>query len=434
MNFVLFLVLNAVLLLRPEELFPELAGARLYLITIVACVVASLPGLLARLTPDALRERPIGVCVLGLWAAGFISHLCLYWRPGEGMDFAGEFGKVVLYYFLLIAVVDTPARFRAFVGWIAVCVLASATIAMLDFHGYVEFAAIDHPLQTMIDPETGEESVIPRLASSGIYGDPNDLCLGLCLGMMCCAYRALSGEGGLRFLWLAPIGPLIYALTLTGSRGGVLGLLAGIAAWLFARYGGKRSVPLAVLAGIGLLAVVGGRGAAIGGGGTAHERVMIWASGFVELTRAAHYLPVGLGVGWFEDNGGLVAHNSFVSAYVETGLLGGGFFLGAFYIGARLVAKAGRDVPVADWARAARPFVLGMLVAYAGGAYSVSRQFVLPTYLALGLASAYLELTYPALPDRFRVSQKWWGRMALLSAAGFIALRLLTQALGQLGV
>ena len=38
MNFVLFLILNALLLIRPEELVPDLAGARLYLITIVACV------------------------------------------------------------------------------------------------------------------------------------------------------------------------------------------------------------------------------------------------------------------------------------------------------------------------------------------------------------------------------------------------------------
>ena len=42
MSFALFLVLNGVLLIRPEELFPEIAGLRLYLIVIVACTRASL--------------------------------------------------------------------------------------------------------------------------------------------------------------------------------------------------------------------------------------------------------------------------------------------------------------------------------------------------------------------------------------------------------
>ena len=43
MKFALFLLLNAVLLLRPEELFPEIAGLRLYLLVIVPCTLLSLP-------------------------------------------------------------------------------------------------------------------------------------------------------------------------------------------------------------------------------------------------------------------------------------------------------------------------------------------------------------------------------------------------------
>ena len=52
MKFGLFVVLNALMLIRPEELFPEITGLRLYLIVIALCallpsrhVVAALPAL-----------------------------------------------------------------------------------------------------------------------------------------------------------------------------------------------------------------------------------------------------------------------------------------------------------------------------------------------------------------------------------------------------
>jgi len=434
MNFVLFLVLNAILLLRPEELFPELAGARIYLITIVACVLASLPGLTARLTPGALQDRPIGVCVLGIWVAGFVSHFAYHFRPHEGLDFAGEFGKVVLYYFLFVAVVDTPARFRVLTGWLLGCVVVGSGLAVMDYHGYLHFPGIVHAEQGVLDPESGEVVSLLRLTGSGIYGDPNDLCLALCLGMLCSVYLAISGLGVLRLAWLLPIAPLMYAFTLTHSRGGMIGLLAGVAGWLCARYGGRRALPVAAVVAIGLLAAVGGRQANLEGGGTAHQRLMFWAQGFTDITRMPMYLLPGLGVGYFEEEMAHVAHNSFVSAYIETGLLGGGFFLGAFYIAGRLTYPTGQVIALADWTRSARPFVFAAIVAYAAACYSLSRQFVLPTYITLGLASAYLELAHAQLPYRHRVSAAWFARLAVLSVVGFLVLKFATQGLGLLGI
>ena len=75
MNFALFLLLNAVLLIRPEELFPDIAGLRLYLIVIVLCTVTSLPRLIELLSPASLRTRPVAVCVLLFFASTIIS-LC----------------------------------------------------------------------------------------------------------------------------------------------------------------------------------------------------------------------------------------------------------------------------------------------------------------------------------------------------------------------
>ncbi|MEO2089446.1 MAG: hypothetical protein ABGY75_08110 [Gemmataceae bacterium] len=108
MNFGLFLLLNAVLLIRPEELFPAIAGLRLYLIVIVPCLLMSLPRLVELLSPSSLRDRPVAVCVLLFFTATLVS-LCVQGRASEAfLEFGPEFGKVLLYYFLLLAVVDTP--------------------------------------------------------------------------------------------------------------------------------------------------------------------------------------------------------------------------------------------------------------------------------------------------------------------------------------
>ena len=63
MDFALFIVLNAVLLIRPEDFFPELAGLRLYLVTISLNVLVALPKILRQLHPEELARRPITACV-----------------------------------------------------------------------------------------------------------------------------------------------------------------------------------------------------------------------------------------------------------------------------------------------------------------------------------------------------------------------------------
>src|SRR4051794_35891200 len=101
MGFWLFLLLNTVLLIRPEELLPDIAGLRLYLMVISLCVLTAAPQLIDALQPHRLGERPITVCVLGVWCAGILSQV-VRGQVGEALDFAGEFGKVVLYYLLLV--------------------------------------------------------------------------------------------------------------------------------------------------------------------------------------------------------------------------------------------------------------------------------------------------------------------------------------------
>src|SRR4051812_20057639 len=113
MDFALFIVLNAILLIRPEELWPEIAGLRLYQILIGICTVVALPGILQQLRLDELKRRPITVCVLGLLGAVTLS-LLVQGRVDDIEEFVPEFAKVILYYLLLVAVITTPARLKVF--------------------------------------------------------------------------------------------------------------------------------------------------------------------------------------------------------------------------------------------------------------------------------------------------------------------------------
>ncbi|VTR95700.1 O-antigen polymerase family protein OS=Planctomyces maris DSM 8797 GN=PM8797T_27482 PE=4 SV=1: O-antigen_lig [Gemmata massiliana] len=435
MNFVLFLLLNAVLLLRPEELFPEIAGLRLYLLTIIPCVLLSLPQLAHELSPGTLRRRPISVCVLLFFFSTILSFF-VQGRLGEALfEFGPEFGKVILYYFLLLATVDTPNRFRTFVAALVALIGGLTTIALAQHYEIVHFSNIVPCLQKGMDPVTGEATELPRLVSSGIFNDPNDLCLMLGLGIMSCIYCATSRPqviGG--FLWLLPIPLFIYALMDTHSKGGLLGVLAGGSAYLYSRFGGPKALPYAAAGAVVAVLAIGGRQASIGGGGTAHERLMFWADGLSNLFSQPFYIPTGLGIGWFVSENGLVAHNSFVQAYVELGLLGGGAFLASFYLSARILDRFGRGVNAPHWVLDAKNYGFGVLIGYAMGCYSLTRNFTVTTYLVLGISSVLLAQASHTLPNRFQVNRQWFNWLFFMSAVGLAALKLMTQAISLAGV
>ena len=432
MDFALFLLLNVVLLLRPDDHFPGLVAVRPYLVTIVLTTLAAWPKLLARLA--GLADRPTAVCVLGVLAAGVWS-LAYRGRPLDGLDFAGEFGKVVLFYFLTVAVVDTPERVRTFVVWLVGLAAVLAGLSAAHVNDWYKFPNLEPVLQHYTDPATGLYAPIFRMVGSGFFADPNDFCLLLSFGILCCVWLAQTG-GGFWPLFLLPVPLFAYDIQQTHSRGGLLGVLAGGGAWLAARYGVKLAVPLGAVGAAGLLVAVGGRQAEVGSGqGAGRDRVMLWADGFTDLFRRPVYIPFGFGVGYYVEEHELVAHNSFVSGYVETGVVGGGLFLGAFLTAARVAHRAGTRPGASDWARQGRPFVLAVLAAYAVGAFSVSRNFVIPTYLVLGLAGAVWEAEgAPALARGAAADKLWLRDLGLTAGVGFVGLKLFTQFAGTAGL
>ncbi len=391
MDFFLFILLNATLFIRPGELIPDLAGVPIYNGLIVANLLFALPKFAARLAPGALRSSPISACVIGLAASVFASQLArgdLFLARQATFDFA----KSAAYYFLLIAVVDTAPRLRGFLGALVGSIALVTTLALLHYHGIVEIPALEAYDEGWGDL-AGEAVLIRRLRTTGIYNDPNDLSLLLILGIGSCLFLWSPRPRGLpRPWWLAPAGLFLYALGLTQSRGGFLALLAGMVVLFHGRYGAKVAGLLGGLALPAMFLLFGGRQTSIDtSGDTGQDRIQLWAEGFAMLRESPLF---GVGHGEFAERAGLVAHNSFVHAYAELGLAGGTLFLGSFAYASKTleVLKRHPDAIGDGEVGRLRPYLLAMVVAYAFGMLTISRNYVVPTYMVLGMASAYFRL------------------------------------------
>jgi O-antigen ligase len=436
LGFVLFVILIGVLFVRPAELIDSLKEAPVYEVTILCCLAVAAPAVLAQLRPDSLRDRPITLCVLCLLPAVALSHLSHFALP-DAKASAIAFSKIVLSYLLLVAVVDTGARLRQLLGWMTLFILALTILALLQHHGIIDNPALAAHRERVFDSESGDVvGMNVRLCGAGIFANPNDLSRILAVGIALCLYFVATRRSVLLIpFWIAAAGLFGYALILTMSRGGLMGLVVTLAVLFYARFGARKAIVL-----MGLLAVAAG---ALGGRqtelstseGTGQQRIRLWSEGLTEL-RSSPLFGVGMD-NYAEATGtGLAAHNSFIHAYVELGFLGGTLFLGAFYCALRMSARMGHHdwcFPDPELVRL-RPYILAILAGYVTGMLSSSRCYAIPTYMLLGLATVYLRLATAHVPlPSFQASPSFAWRLIGVSVACFTVISLYVLAFASFG-
>jgi hypothetical protein len=416
MGFFLFLLVNAVLFIRPAEIVPALVGWPIYEAVIIADLLVSLPALLRQLTPRSLAERPLTACVLGMLAAvvlSHLSHLFLWGARHSGI----EFTKVLLYYLLLVANVNTLGRLRGFLAALVFYILVLTSLALLQYHGAIHIQALETLQQHEVNEETGELVYFLRLRGTGTYNDPNDLSLVLVTGLVICLYGLGNGRPFLmRLLSLLTMVPLAYGLALTKSRGGFMALVAALLILIYVRFGWKKTLALAVIALLALFVLFEGRQTQLSTQeSTAQERIQKWSEGLVLFREAPLF---GIGEGEFVERVGLVAHNSFIHCYSELGVFGGTLFLGMFFCALWSLHQFGKGHArgLDPRLQRLRPYLMAIITGYGIGLLSLSRSFVAPTYLVLGLSTLYLGLA-PRLPRPVapRLNWRFLRGLALLS-------------------
>lgn len=420
------------MILRPGEMIPALGFLPLYEILILGTLLLAHQGAFRQFHPESLIRQPVTLCLAGTFVAIPLSHLThMYF--GGALEGTVEFTKAAMLFVLLIVVVDRWSRFERLSMVIACCATVMISCCLVDYLGVVDLPFIKHAEESYGQELDGDEIRIARMNGTGIFSDPNDISLLItATTILCLSFLTDRDRGATRFFWLLPVALLLTALICTKSRGGVLAAAAAFGVLLMFRYGKGVTIALGTL---GVLAapVVLGRQANIDlSEGTGHARLLLWRDGLVALR--SRDLFFGTGKGSYADLAGLVAHNSFVHAYVELGIIGGTFFFGMFFFCAwglfRLNTRAWRI----RHPRQARflPYMAAIGAGWTIGLMSLSRCYTVSTLLILALGTAFLNLAGWHLQPRRPVLQ--WDqfhvvRLAAASLVMFVALNLVVRVL-----
>lgn len=428
--FFCFQLLTATLFLRPAEIFEELADLPIYEGLIISCLVLTLPSIEPHFRRYALFRQPISMCAVGMFVSVIMSHV-LHFYLGGIVESGTLFAKTLVYYGLVITIVNSPRRLKAYLLNIAICGSIMVSLCLFDYWNVIDLEFIQHLQDLQGHDEDGIPIYVMRMRGTGIFMDPNDLSMVIvAAGTLCLYFLSDRTAGVFRIAWLAPILILGIALLETKSRGGMLaGVCAAMVLSLF--YLGPKMSVAAMIFGAMLLPFVAGRSGDIDleDGGTAHERITMWRDGFYALKSPDLFF--GVGQGMYAEVADLVAHNSFVHAYVELGVIGGTCFFGCFFFAAIQLYRIGQ-LPEEVWIpelERMRPFLSAVLAGWCGSMYSLSRCYIVPTFLILGLMSAYTNLVW-IHTDTGRPLMMWNLKQAALltlcSAMMFVSLYAVT--------
>lgn len=395
--FCLFQLVNATVFLRPAEIVPELLGLPIYEGLIFTCLFLSLGTVRTTLMPRHLFGDPLTICVLGLWVACALSHVT-HGNLSGVIESTILFFKTALYYLLLVSCVDTPRRLRWFLLGTVCCAVAMVALCVVDYVGWVDFTFVEHVTDRDGEDETGAVELVWRMRGTGIFEDPNDISLLIVAAtILCCYFLTDQSFRVLRWLWILPIIVLVTGLMCTRSRGGLMSGGAAFLTYILLRHGRGWSV-LAGAVGLIMLPIIAGRQGEIDiEDGTGQERIQMWAEGLDAIKSPD--IAFGIGQGLYADLAGLVAHNSYVHAFVELGFFGGTFFFGCFFFsGLALfrVTDPKLDLRHPELRRFA-PYLAAILAGWGVGLFSLSRCYAVPTFMVIGMAASFIALAGPQL-------------------------------------
>jgi len=300
-----------------------------------------------------------------------------------------SFAKVFAYYLLLVTVISTPRRFRIFLRTLILLIVASTALATLQYNGIIDIKELKPVLD--IDYDTGNAPLVfVRLRSVGIFNDPNDFSIIHVMGMVLALWAMGESRSVIvKAIWAGFIAFLGYGLILTQSRGGLLSLLAGFLFLAGFRFGWRRAalitLPILALASF----VLSGRQTQITlSDGTGLGRLQLWWQGLDLYLQAPLF---GIGVDQYGEHVGFVGHNSYVHSLVELGLFGGTCFVGCYYSAFLGLSRSATQLRGnQESMRRLRGYLMAVIVAYAVGLFSLSRVYVISTYIAPGLATVYM--------------------------------------------
>lgn len=331
-----------VMFLRPQEYVPALMGSPLVPVLLLSACGFWLVAQRKRF------DAPQHLLLVGLAGAIFVSVLL-----ADGLSSAVaalvDFVPTLMLFYLVSTSVDSLPRLRHLV------LVLSGLAAVMAVHGIKQFES-ENGLGW-----TGAKLIEGRITYLGYFNDPNDLSMAFLLILPLALSLARRSEPVvLRAVGLVCGGLIIYGTFLCNSRGSMLGILAMLAMFGIRRYGWARTLtwlplivgPLLLLAPSRVSEMAADEESAAG-------RIDAWYEGFDMLR---HHPLFGVGKGLFIDHNWLTAHNSFVLAIAELGIVGYFFWLSILVFSVMMLKQLLGAAPVEpdDDEAVAAPTSLGL--------------------------------------------------------------------------
>lgn len=373
--------------IRPQEYVPAFLETP---IVPVLLVFASLFWLVAQ---KKSFEAPQHRVLLGLLAAIFISVAITGWMMGAVLAVA-DFLPTMMLFYLIATSVDSIKRFKE------MCLVLIGVCCVMALHGVRQAASEDGV------GWTGAKMIDGRITYLGFLNDPNDLAMAFVMVLPLTLYLAAASRSFIvRCAYHGAAALILYGIYLCNSRGSLLAIAAMLFAYAVHRYGWVRSLVVAPMLALPLALLAPSRVSNMSADEeSAAGRVDAWYEGFQMLRSHPIF---GVGKGLFAEHHELTAHNSFVLAFAEIGVVGYFFWLSLIVLSAlmllQLLRPQGNHFPPAaasvpgeadaaeqewsNWEKMARALTyafVGTLVA----AFFLSRTYSPVIYLVLALVVA----------------------------------------------
>lgn len=393
MAFRLFILYIVLVFLRPIEQFaPDLMALRpmliLWALTFVSSIVTwRQSGLFA--------AHGVQIRLLLLFWFAIIVSLVLNGQSSLVGDAFGEFSTSAMLLFLVALNVTSLDRLKTTCKALCWSILLLCIQAI---HSYKTGYMID----TFVIRQLANENVLApeglvlpdddvngvylwRMRSVGFLQDPNDFAQIICMVLPWLYLNFRPGAWIRNLIWVgAPAAVMLYAIQLTHSRGGLVGLAVIVFVQVLRRIGMFWGAMLGVAGAMGILVIgqIGGRGFNAKEA-SANERLDAWFSG-IEMFKSSPLF--GVGYGQFMEHHLRTAHNSFVLCFAELGTFGYLCWLGLIVLafrGLMVVAKS-EDRSYSWWGW----MMTSSLAAFLSCAWFLSRTYQASLFMLLGLSFA----------------------------------------------
>lgn len=417
----LFLCLYiAAVMIRPHEFVSFFQGFPLPLtLELLTAVVWSL----SRKRFDALQIK--AVLLLNLSIA--ISWLTLSLTVGISNAFQ-FFANQALVLILIANIVDSVNKQRL------VFMLIAISAAVMSIHGIYQLEAEDKigwtGVKAMVRHDSGEDPVW-QARYTGPFQDPNDMGMLLaCVLPMIFYLWKTSKNIVMKLAWVGCALLIFEGIYIVNSRGTILAAVAPVLLFFALRYNlAKALVPIAVMVPVAI-AVLPSR-IFISNDESSQQRIEAWYQGYLMFKSNPIF---GVGMNNFIEHHYKTAHNSWVLAYAELGLIGFYFWIlvifGSLHMAYHYMrlpkqpeaARVADEATLRDEVLIAATLFYSMVAAYVS-AFFLSRTYSFLIYLLCGLCAASyfrMQAKYPDFPPR-----QIKGRLFILSIALIVMIALL---------